>query len=148
MTLLVIYDRSAMKSLEIREFSDSERDDALREVCRERDQLQRRVRELEAERDHHEARERELEARGFERPGPSAYTCGDALGLRRLPEVEPQASAPEARAPRPDCPACHGHGHYAKAWVMGPDVECGCWRRLPEVEPQFPAPEVDNEELP
>lgn len=35
-----------------------------------------------------EARERELEALGFERPGPSAYTCGDALGLRRLPDDE------------------------------------------------------------
>lgn len=62
-----------------------------------------RVRELEsAIADEHgrvvavEARERELQAHGFERPGAGAYTCGDALGLRRLPEGEPLFHDPEA----------------------------------------------------
>lgn len=53
----------------------TEVEDELEECRKERDEARTAV----------EARVRELEARGFEQPEPGAYTCGDALGLRRLP---------------------------------------------------------------
>ena len=69
----------------------SERDTARAEVAGMRDEIARLESMFFSER----ARARELEARGFERPGPGAHTCGDALGLRRLPEIPPRFTAPD-----------------------------------------------------